>query len=216
MDKQTSQYIENLKNFPTLPKTKQKELFLQYQESRDPQIKNRLINSNLQLVVFCIQKWNGVAQYIDMDLIQEGNMGLMTAIERFEPDRNVSFSTYAMYWIQYHVRKHLLKSRAMVGQAVGLLAQHKFRFSSIDDLTAEDENELAHDPEIDQALDDHNQWIMMQCAINQLGNTERFIAQQVVSKRMVQHQAAQQLGVSKGKLQKMQQQVVDKLKGKLL
>lgn len=70
----------------------------------DKEARTKLINSNLRLVVYIAKKYNGLG--IDLeDLIQEGNVGLIRAVDKFDGDRNIKFSTYAAYLIKQSIQK---------------------------------------------------------------------------------------------------------------
>lgn len=78
-----------------------KSTILQASEARD-----RMIGANMRLVVSVAKKFK--SPHVELsDLIQEGNIGLMTAVEKFDPDRGLRFSTYAVWWIRQAVMKHL-------------------------------------------------------------------------------------------------------------
>ncbi len=72
----------------------------------DEDAKNRLMEMNLRLVVPTAKRFQRPGMEL-MDLIEEGNLGLMQAIEKFEPQKGYRFSTYAIYWIEQHIRKYI-------------------------------------------------------------------------------------------------------------
>jgi RNA polymerase primary sigma factor len=76
---------------------------------------NRFVQSNLRLVVSASKKYAGVLEHMDlMDLVQEGNIGLMTAVRKFDPSRGYKFSTYAYWWIrQAMIRGIAAKERSI-------------------------------------------------------------------------------------------------------
>ena len=76
---------------------------------------NRFVQSNLRLVVSVSKKYAGVLEHMDlMDLVQEGNIGLMTAVRKFDPSRGYKFSTYAYWWIrQAMIRGIAAKERSI-------------------------------------------------------------------------------------------------------
>jgi RNA polymerase primary sigma factor len=100
-------YLDEIKRHPLL--SPEEEYRVARRAARgDPQARERLITSNLRLVVSI------AAQYRDLgvpllDLIQEGNIGLITAVERFDPSRGYKFSTYATWWIRQAIMRSLVK-----------------------------------------------------------------------------------------------------------
>jgi RNA polymerase primary sigma factor len=105
-------YLDEIKRHPLL--SPEEEYRVAQRSARgDPQARERLITSNLRLVVSI------AAQYRDLgvpllDLIQEGNIGLITAVERFDPSRGYKFSTYATWWIRQAIMRSLVKHLRMI------------------------------------------------------------------------------------------------------
>jgi len=101
-------YLEELDAFPPLGREREVEFGTIIQSSDDPAEQERarqlMIRHNLRLVVFIVKhyRFRGVPMG---DLIQEGNIGLMRAVEKFDPERGVRFSTYARWWIQQAVTR---------------------------------------------------------------------------------------------------------------
>src|SRR6266700_2770362 len=81
----------------------------EYVKGRDPLLAERLITSNLRLVVK-IAKGYGRAHCDMRDLIQEGNLGLIHAVERFDPDRGVKLCSYAAWWIRAYILKYTIEN----------------------------------------------------------------------------------------------------------
>lgn len=82
-------------------------------KSSDKKIRNELVNRNARLVTFVVNKFYNKLEYRDIreDLIQEGFIGLFTAIDKFDPERGFKFSTYAVHWVQQACSGFLLESR---------------------------------------------------------------------------------------------------------
>lgn len=72
--------------------------------------KSRFVRSNLRLVVSCVKKYSNITRSMDlMDLVQEGNIGLITAVNRFDPFRGYKFSTFAYWWIRQGITRAIMK-----------------------------------------------------------------------------------------------------------
>ncbi len=107
-------YLEEIGRTPLLTAKEEAELGRRIQEENDPEAREQMMRANLRLVVSIAK------QYVDkndpdmfLDLIQEGNIGLMRAVDRFSPKFKTRFSTYAVYWIRQAILRSL-KSRRLV------------------------------------------------------------------------------------------------------
>jgi RNA polymerase sigma-B factor len=90
---------------PQLPKPEVKRLFRELQASSDPETRNRLIESHLGLVEYLARRFAGRGEPLD-DLVQVATIGLVKAVDRFDPDRQVEFSTYATPTIVGELKRH--------------------------------------------------------------------------------------------------------------
>ncbi|MFH1378749.1 MAG: RNA polymerase sigma factor RpoD/SigA [bacterium] len=96
-------YFKEVKNLPELPFPEFLKLFKKYQKG-DKTAKNKLVEANLRLVIPIAKRY--YRRGIDfLDLIEEGNLGLMHALEKFEPKKGFRFSTYSAYWIEQSIRR---------------------------------------------------------------------------------------------------------------
>lgn len=106
-------YMEEVKKYPVLTREQEHELALRYWKHKDRQAASILITSNLLLVVKLVMEFRTRQQNL-LDLIQEGNIGLMEALKRFDPYRDVRFSTYASWWIKAYILKYILDNWRLV------------------------------------------------------------------------------------------------------
>ena len=97
-------YLKEIGNIPLLDAQQEVEI-AKRMEAGDKKAKDELINSNLRLVVSVAKKYVGGSGMSLLDLIQEGNVGLMKAVERFDYHKGYKFSTYAMWWIRQSVTR---------------------------------------------------------------------------------------------------------------
>jgi RNA polymerase sigma factor RpoD-like protein len=99
-------YLAEVRRYPLLEAEEETELAIRYQETGDPEAAQRLVTANLRLVVKLAyqyhRQWSNV-----LDLIQEGNIGLMKAVDKFEYRRGYKFSTYATWWIRQAITRSI-------------------------------------------------------------------------------------------------------------
>jgi len=103
------EYLKEIDEAALLSWEEEKSLALRVIEDNDPQARDRLIRSNLRLVVNIAKKLTGPGMTLG-DSIEEGNLGLMRAIDSFDPAHEVRFSTYAAWWIKQSIKKALLSN----------------------------------------------------------------------------------------------------------
>ncbi|MBI1243722.1 MAG: sigma-70 family RNA polymerase sigma factor [Alphaproteobacteria bacterium] len=120
-------YLAEIQRFPMLSVEEERELGRAWRDRQDVEAAHRLVTSHLRLVVKMAWKYRGYGLPMP-DLIAEGNIGLMHAVKRFDPERGVRLSTYAMWWIKAAIQEFVLSSWSMVtiGTAV---ARKKLLFS---------------------------------------------------------------------------------------
>ncbi|MGA1790236.1 MAG: sigma-70 family RNA polymerase sigma factor [bacterium] len=106
-------YIEEIKQYQFLTKEHEHELAIRYWKNKDKQAAYLLVTSNLLLVVKLVMEFR-IKQQNLLDFIQEGNIGLMEALKRFDPYRDVRFSTYASWWIKAYILKYILDNWRLV------------------------------------------------------------------------------------------------------
>jgi len=92
-------YLREIAKLPRLTVDEERELGARIQQSRDEAAISRLVESNLRFVVSYSKRYRGLGVSL-LDLIHEGNLGLIEAAKRFDPTRNVKFITYAVWWIR--------------------------------------------------------------------------------------------------------------------
>lgn len=106
-------YLSELRRHPLLTIEEERELARKAYEQHDVEAKNRLITANLRLVVKIAMDYRRAYSQM-LDLIQEGNAGLVQAVNRFNPYRNVKLSTYAAWWIRAYILKFLMDNKSLV------------------------------------------------------------------------------------------------------
>jgi RNA polymerase sigma-32 factor len=106
-------YMASLRNLPRLDREEEHELAVAYLNSHDPKIATRLVTSNLKLVVKLAHEYTRAGKNL-LDLIQEGNVGLVQAVEKYDPNRNVKLSSYAAWWIRAYILRYILQNARIV------------------------------------------------------------------------------------------------------
>jgi len=106
-------YMAEINKFVPLDREEERELAENYRRTGDREAAYRLATSHLKLVVRIAMIYNKVYRNI-LDLIQEGNLGLLQAVERFDPERGTRLQTYAAWWIKAYILKFLLDNVRMV------------------------------------------------------------------------------------------------------
>jgi len=106
-------YIREIQRHPLLTPEEEQELTRRYYETRDPRIAYRLVTANLRLVVKIALEYRSFTAQV-LDLIQEGNIGLVQAVSHYDPFRGVRLSHYARYWIRSYIIYYLLNNHRLV------------------------------------------------------------------------------------------------------
>ncbi len=108
------QYLREISKYPLLSREEEERLTKEYYKTRDPRIAYRLVTSNLRLVVKIALDFQKFWMQNFLDLIQEGNLGLMQAVKKFDPYRGVKFSYYASFWIKAYILKFIMDNWRLV------------------------------------------------------------------------------------------------------
>ncbi len=106
-------YIQEIRRHPLLSREEEVELAKRYKEDGDIEAARRLIISNLRLVVKIAHEYRRAHQNL-LDLIQEGNMGLVQAVQKFDPYRGIKLSTYSAWWIRAYILRFILNNWRLV------------------------------------------------------------------------------------------------------
>ncbi|MAE97148.1 MAG: RNA polymerase subunit sigma-70 [Deltaproteobacteria bacterium] len=108
-----TRYMAELRRYPPISREEERELAIRWREHGDPDAGRRLVLANLRLVVKLAMEYRR-AWANTLDLIQEGNVGLVQAVERFDPEAGAKLSTYAAYWIRAYILKYLIDNIRLV------------------------------------------------------------------------------------------------------
>jgi RNA polymerase sigma-32 factor len=112
-DNGLNRYLQDIRKYPMLKPEEEFMLAKKYKEHQDPASAQKLITSHLRLVAKIAMGYRGYGLPIS-EVISEGNVGLMHAVKRFEPDKGFKLATYAMWWIRASIQEYVLRSWSLV------------------------------------------------------------------------------------------------------
>jgi RNA polymerase sigma-32 factor len=122
-----SRYLAEIRKFPMLEKDEEFMLAKAWQEHEDSEAAHRLVTSHLRLVAKIAMGYRGYGLPI-AEVISEGNVGLMQAVKKFDPDKGFRLATYAMWWIRASIQEYILRSWSLVKMGT-TAAQKKLFFN---------------------------------------------------------------------------------------
>jgi RNA polymerase sigma-32 factor len=144
-------YVANVDRLPILSRELELELAHRYREEADQEAANQLIEAHLRSVVKMARKYAGYGIPVS-ELVAEGNLGLIEAARRFEPERNLRFFTYARYWIRAYILAYVLRQWSIVDMGTSAL-QSKI-FFRLQAEKARLDAEMGDDDRVDSTLAD--------------------------------------------------------------
>jgi len=133
-----SRYLAEIRRYPLLTPEEEHDLAVRYREGGDVDAAYRLVTANLRLVVMVARRYERAFRNI-LDLVQEGNIGLMEAVKKFDPYRGIRFPSYAVWWIRAYVIRYIMSNFRLVKMGT-TQAQRKLFFNlrkEMDKLEAE-------------------------------------------------------------------------------
>ena len=146
-------YLAQLRETPLLSKEQEEELFHRLQNSEDVDAARKLVMSHLRFVVHIAKSYKGYGLPL-LDIIQEGNVGLMKAVKKFDPSKKVRLLSFAIYWIRAEIHEFVLKNWRIVKVAT-TKAQRKLFFklrskkTSSNWLSEQEANDIASELNVD-------------------------------------------------------------------
>jgi RNA polymerase sigma-32 factor len=106
-------YLAEIRRYPLLTPEEEHRLAVEFREYGDLKAAYRLVSANLRLVVMIARRYESAFRNL-FDLIQEGNIGLMEAVKKFDPYRGIRFPSYAVWWIRAYIIRYLMNNFRMV------------------------------------------------------------------------------------------------------
>src|SRR5271166_6070189 len=123
-----ARYLEEIRRFPMLEPQQEYMLAKRWQEHEDAAAAQKLVTSHLRLVARVAMGYRGYGLPIG-EIVSEGNVGLMQAVKRFEPERGFRLATYALWWIRASIQEYILRSWSLV--KIGTTASQKKLFFNL-------------------------------------------------------------------------------------
>jgi RNA polymerase sigma-32 factor len=127
-DSGLSRYLSEIRKFPMLEPNQEFMLAKAWQQHEDPEAAHQMVTSHLRLVAKIAMGYRGYGLPLS-EIISEGNVGLMQAVKRFDPDRGFRLATYAMWWIRAAIQEYILHSWSLV--KIGTTAAQKKLFFNL-------------------------------------------------------------------------------------
>jgi RNA polymerase sigma-32 factor len=124
-------YLSQIEHYPVLSRKDETELAVRYRDNNDAKAGQILITSNLRFVIKVALGYRNYGVRL-MDLIQEGNIGLMKAVERYDPDKGYRLISYAIWWIRAYIQNFIIRSWSLV--KIGTTQAQRKLFYRISDL----------------------------------------------------------------------------------
>src|SRR5476649_2122453 len=141
-----SHYLEEIRRFPMLEPQQEYMLARSWREHEDPDAAHKLVTSHLRLVAKIAMGYRGYGLPIS-EVVSEGNVGLMQAVKRFEPDKGFRLATYAMWWIKAAIQEYILRSWSLV--KMGTTHNQRKLFFNLrkakSKISVSDEGDMRHD-----------------------------------------------------------------------
>ncbi len=126
-DASLTRYMQEIRKYPMLSHAEEEQLARDWRDKGDHRAAHKLVNSHLRLVAKIAMGYRGYGLPVG-ELISEGNVGMMQAVKRFDPDRGFRLSTYAMWWIRAAIQEYILHSWSLVKMGT-TAAQKKLFFN---------------------------------------------------------------------------------------
>jgi RNA polymerase sigma-32 factor len=108
-----TRYLAEVRQYPVLDREEEREIALRYVNDGDPDAAVQLVTANLRLVVMIAREYQRAFHNL-LDLIQEGNVGLLEAVKQFDPYRGVRFPSYAVWWVRAYIIRYVMNNFRMV------------------------------------------------------------------------------------------------------
>ncbi|MCA9774058.1 MAG: sigma-70 family RNA polymerase sigma factor, partial [Myxococcales bacterium] len=112
-DSNLSLYLSEVSRFPLLTREEEHDLAVRWFEKEDKDAAHTLVVSNLRFVIKIANEYSSYG-FKMLDLVQEGNIGLMTAVKKFDPNKGIRLISYAVWWIRAYIQNYIMRSWSLV------------------------------------------------------------------------------------------------------
>jgi RNA polymerase primary sigma factor len=143
-------YFQDIRQIGEIPKEKEMELFHEFYKTKCPKIKKLLVNNNLRFVLNVSKHYHNGDFYELSDLVSSGNIGLIKAVEQFDPNKGFKFSTYAVWWIKQAILEGIAKESKLIKQPIKLHSTNQ----KFIELKNKFYNDYGFDPNVDDVRDE--------------------------------------------------------------
>jgi RNA polymerase primary sigma factor len=143
-------YQQEIRHIEEIPKNEEIKLFCEYQLTKCSNLKQLLINNNLRFVINIAKYYHNSSFYQLSDLISTGNIGLIKAVEEFDPHKGYKFSTYAVWWIRQSILEGIAKESKVIKQPIKLHSVNQ-KFIELKNIFY---NKYGFEPNVDDIKDD--------------------------------------------------------------
>jgi RNA polymerase sigma-32 factor len=192
-------YLTEIRRYPLLSREEEHRLAVRYKENQDLEAAYRLVTANLRLVVMIAREYQRAFKNL-LDLVQEGNVGLMEAVKKFDPYRGIRFPSYAVWWIRAYIIRYMMNNWRMVKigttqaqrklffnlqkerdrlEAEGIIAGPKLLAQRLDVKESEiiemEQRLAARDLSVDAPTDDGDETTMLDYLSSSTTNTEEAV-----------------------------------------
>ena len=141
-------YLKEISDIPVLSKEEEKELAKRIKNNNDTEAVKTLVKHNLKFVVSLVKKYKNLGVPF-LDLINEGNLGLIKAAKKFDPDKDVKFISYASWWIKQSVMKYLMEQNSPIKIPVKVRGKNR----KIDNITKDYQDKFHTEPTKKEIMD---------------------------------------------------------------
>lgn len=217
-------YYDELKKCKPITRAKEKELIIKAKNG-DLKAQNEILEANLRFVFNVANRYKGNGACIS-DLISEGNMGLVKAIQKFDPDKNVKFISYAVWWIRNSIQEFIKKRQTIINiekEEDTLNAPVVYNYANYDE---EDEfvskkEVVLSDEEDEEKKELHkSQKLIVDKILSKLSDRERYIIEQYYGigcrKEKNLEEIGNELGITKERVRQVKQVGLNKLRSEIL
>ena len=216
-------YYDELKKYRPITRAKEKELIYKAKNG-DIEAQNKILTSNLRFVFNVASRYKGNGAAIS-DLISEGNLGLIKAIQKFDPNKNVKFISYAVWWIRNAIQEFIKKRQTCLNlekeeDSLNVSATKTgFNYDCEDEYVSKKETVLSDEEDEEKRELHKNQKIVVEKILSNLNERERFIVEQyygIDCEEKNLEEIGNDLGITKERVRQIKEQSLKKLRSEIL